>query len=208
MSNENKFWNLAQATAWAMYRSMKLVDQTNTKFALVALSLYPEMAEEEHGPRVGSSEDLLNALRSGTVKALGRGGDGRRVDVPANEWIDLTPDGLDAVSDDGKTRWRDIRIAVSNVVAVLPMEPPKRKRGGGRPPAGNYRGPLRSLILQLEQDGKIGQLPSGRFVDLVRKKLNERGVRGVPKSRSGLTDAIDAIRKELGVSNLPKTRRE
>lgn len=197
-----------------MYRNPKLVDllEGSDGSELAAVAIYPNMRftrevdEEFPGKRIGSTNELLLALRSGRVTAQGReDGKGRVQEMSVAEWVDLNfRGGNDVFRDDGSW-WAGVVVSASELRAVSkpldtssPKEQATRKRGGGRKP-GPYRHALRKFLLFYDEK-KEGGLEGVGITELTRAartRLRIDGVKGVPKSRSGLEEAIKAERRRI-----------
>ncbi len=80
MSFSAKYWSLVQAKVWVVYRNPELVDllKYSDGRELAAAALFPHLTltggvdEGFPGERIGSTNELLRALRSGRVTALDR----------------------------------------------------------------------------------------------------------------------------------------
>lgn len=214
MSFSAKYWSLAQAKGWVLYRSPKLVDllEGSDGSELAAAAIYPnlrftrEVDEEFPGERIGSINELLLAFRSGRVTAQGReDGKGRLQEISTAEWVDLDfRRGNDVFRDDGSW-WARVVVSASELRAVFkpldtssPKEQATRKRGGGRKP-GPYRNRLRQILEWYDenQEGGLEGVGITTLTRAVRVRLRKDNVKGVPKSRSGLEDAIRAERRRI-----------
>jgi hypothetical protein len=86
---ENRYWNLAQASAWVEYREKQLVEDLDTadRNAYMALGMYPKMWPDGYERR-GRIEDLRRALEEGRLVSSGfrRRGQERLEYIPAAEW--------------------------------------------------------------------------------------------------------------------------
>ena len=87
---ESRYWNLAQAAAWVVYRNRSLVEEFEypTRDAWPGLVMYPKM----HGYMTVESLDVLRvALREGKLVAHARrnSAGSEYGEVPAIEWADL-----------------------------------------------------------------------------------------------------------------------
>ena len=88
---DDKYWNLAQASAWVEYREKQLVEDfyVASRNAYMAIVMYPSMWPAGRERR-GRIEDLRRALEEGRLISSGfrRGGQARLEDIPAAEWHD------------------------------------------------------------------------------------------------------------------------
>jgi hypothetical protein len=89
---DDKYWNLAQASAWVEYREKQLVNDFSVadRNAYMALRMYPSMwptGRQQHG----SVEDLRRALEQGRIKSSGyrRHTPESLEEIPAAEWTDF-----------------------------------------------------------------------------------------------------------------------
>ena len=91
-SFSDRYWNLAQAAAWVVYREKDLVDQMKnaTRHSLEAVSLYPSMWPSGR-EKVGKLEELHKKLIGGKLNAMGyaQADQNSIADIPASIWPDL-----------------------------------------------------------------------------------------------------------------------
>jgi hypothetical protein len=89
---DDKYWNLAQASAWVEYREKQLVEELieADRISYIAIGFYPSMWPPGRKKR-GQIEELRRALEEGRLISSGfrRGGQERLEEVPAAEWTDL-----------------------------------------------------------------------------------------------------------------------
>ena len=91
-SFDDKFWNLAQAAAWVVYREKELVTRFEhpTREGFMSLGLYSSM-EPTSRQKFGSLRDLSLALSDERLQAWGcRANDDSYLEaIPGLEWLDL-----------------------------------------------------------------------------------------------------------------------
>jgi hypothetical protein len=91
-SFDDKYWNLAQAAAWVVYREKELVTRFEhpTREGFMSLGLYSSM-EPTSRQKFGSLRDLSLALTNERLQAWGyRANDDSRLEaIPGLEWLDL-----------------------------------------------------------------------------------------------------------------------
>jgi hypothetical protein len=114
---DEKFWNLAQASAWVIYREKGLVDQLeqSTREEFMSLGMYTSM-EPASRQKVGSIRELSLALSDECLQAWGyrANGDSYLKAIPSLEWPDL--DLAPPFAYHAKNRaqqyqpWTDIRV--------------------------------------------------------------------------------------------------
>jgi hypothetical protein len=89
---DDKYWNLAQASAWVEYREKQLVEELieADRISYIAIGFYPSMWPPGRKKR-GQIEELRRALEEGRLISSGfrRGGQERLEEVPAAEWTDF-----------------------------------------------------------------------------------------------------------------------
>jgi hypothetical protein len=89
---DDKYWNLAQASAWVEYREKQLVEELAQadRDAYMAIGCYPSMWPAGRKRR-GLIEELRRALEQGRVLASGyrRTTPEQLEEVPAAEWTDF-----------------------------------------------------------------------------------------------------------------------
>jgi hypothetical protein len=89
---DDKYWNLAQAAAWVVYREKKLLTQFEhpTREGFMSLGLYSSM-EPTSRQKFGSLRDLSLALTNERLQAWGyRANDDSYLEaIPGLEWPDL-----------------------------------------------------------------------------------------------------------------------
>jgi hypothetical protein len=116
-SFDDKFWNLAQAAAWVVYREKELVTRFEqpTREGFMSLGLYSSM-EPTSRQKFGSLRDLSLALTNERLQAWGcRANDDSHLEaIPSLEWPDL--DLAPPLAYHAKNRahryqpWTDIRV--------------------------------------------------------------------------------------------------
>ncbi len=85
-------------------------------------------------------------------------------------------------------------------VARRPKVQPARKRGGGLK-RGHYFSRLKQHLTWRHRERQdLDTASLKQICDDARTRLNRDGVAGIPKSRSGLEDAVKAALKEIGVT--------
>jgi len=88
---DDRYWNLAQASAWVEYREEQLVAELDSadRTSYAAIGFYPSMWPSSRKRR-GQTEELRSALEEGRLISSGfrRGGGERLEDIPAAEWAD------------------------------------------------------------------------------------------------------------------------
>ncbi len=91
-SFDDKYWNLAQAAAWVVYREKELVTRFEhpTREGFMSLGLYSSM-EPTSRQKFGSLRDLSLALTNERLQAWGyRANDDSHLEaIPSLEWPDL-----------------------------------------------------------------------------------------------------------------------
>jgi hypothetical protein len=91
-SFDDKYWNLAQAAAWVVYREKELVTRFEhpTREGFMSLGLYSSM-EPTSRQKFGSLRDLSLALTNERLQAWGcRANDDSHLEaIPGLEWPDL-----------------------------------------------------------------------------------------------------------------------
>ena len=90
---DDKYWNLAQVSAWVIYREKKLVEQMANAAPLSfgAMGAYTEMWPAGRSNEHGTLSELHSALISGQLIARGYPHDDqdRLAPIPEREWPDL-----------------------------------------------------------------------------------------------------------------------
>lgn len=88
---DDRYWNLAQASAWVEYRDKQLVQDLKAadRTSYIAIGFYPSMWPPGRRQR-GQIEELRRTLEEGRLISSGfrRGGQERLEDIPAAEWVD------------------------------------------------------------------------------------------------------------------------
>ena len=114
---EEKIWNLAQASAWVVYREKELVTQFEhpTREAFRSLGMYTSM-EPTSRKKINSLNDLSLALSDERLQAWGyrANGDNHLEAIPSLEWPDLDLVPPFAYHAKNRTQqyqpWTDIRV--------------------------------------------------------------------------------------------------
>ena len=121
-------WNLAQVAAWVVYRDAELVNQLANAGAhdFGAIGMYETM-RPAHRQNHGALDDLVSALRNGSVEARGYHCDrSNRIEViPKEAWADLHLRPPYAYKADNLAAqfqpWEHIRIENSAVKKQWPL---------------------------------------------------------------------------------------
>ena len=91
-SFNSRYWNLAQAAAWVVYRERKLVEQlaNPTQHSFGAISAYPTMWPDDR-KQTANLADLQRKLTHGELTAKGYAKENPNTlgDIPASIWPDL-----------------------------------------------------------------------------------------------------------------------
>jgi hypothetical protein len=91
-SFDDKYWNLAQASAWVEFREKQLVEELTEadRDNYIAIGFYPSMWPPGRKKR-GQIEELRRALEEGRLISSGFrcGGQKRLEEIPAAEWTDF-----------------------------------------------------------------------------------------------------------------------
>lgn len=119
---EDRFWNLAQAAAWVVYRDAGLINHFEgaSRESYMAFTMYP-MTEPKVPQNVGEINSLYKSLVGDRLKAWGYRADepNRLTEIPSHEWQDLhlaPPLAYDAKNLSAQYQpWRDIRVESANV---------------------------------------------------------------------------------------------
>lgn len=112
---DDKYWNLAQAAAWVVYREPRLVDefQVADRTAYMALGMYPSMWPKGRERQV-PVEDLRRALADGCMKSYGyrRNTTGVLEEIPVAEWADLRiiPPLVSVAAQPDNQPWKAVRV--------------------------------------------------------------------------------------------------
>ena len=114
---EDKFWNLAQAAAWVIYREKELVTQFErpTRKDFMSLGMYQSM-EPSSRRKFSSLQDLSKALINERLQAWGyRANDTSSLkSIPGVEWpdLDLAPPFVYHAKERAQQfqPWTDIRV--------------------------------------------------------------------------------------------------
>ena len=119
---DDKYWNLAQASAWVVYREKQLVEHFKTadRNSYVAFKLYPTMWPEGR-PKHGSIADLERALVEQRLLSWGhpKAQPDILAEIPSAEWSDLVirpPIAfVSGQSREHTQRWTDIRVLSTDI---------------------------------------------------------------------------------------------
>lgn len=111
----DKYWNLAQACAWVVYREMQLVNDfaVADRDAYIALGFYPSMWPDGR-ERLGAVEDLRRALEQGRIMSSGfrQNTAEQLVEIPAAEWTDfeIRPPLVCFTGQSNNQPWNKVRL--------------------------------------------------------------------------------------------------
>ena len=112
---DDRYWNLAQASAWVKYREKQLVEELvlADRAAYMAIGMYPSMWPPSR-KQPGQIEELLRALEEGRLISSGfrRGGRERLEDIPAAEWADyiIRPPSISFSGQHKNIPWESVRV--------------------------------------------------------------------------------------------------
>ncbi len=119
--NTHRYWTLAQALAWVIYRRDDVVDYVgpNGGGSLGLVGMYPTHFQPPLAMR-GNSEELRRAAAEGRLKVTGIPTIGTRVRaaIPAEDWLQLRiySDKVSQLSEDRSRHvypWRDVVLECS-----------------------------------------------------------------------------------------------
>ena len=112
---DDKYWNLAQASAWVEYRDKQLVQDLESadRTSYIAIGFYPSMWPPSRKQR-SQIEELRRALEEGRLISSGfrRGGLERLEDIPAAEWADciIRPPFISFSGQPQNIPWESVRV--------------------------------------------------------------------------------------------------